>query len=503
MAYYILSRDHASTVSLVSTLGKAVFLSKDGEEVNVPLAPLLGASTLLRSVVAESHLHPGVHGPLVLSLSVATDILASVGEIFGKGESNVKEENIKEVQQVLNLIGVEANLSKIRRNYEYYENVPTSEEGVYLEIELEPIEDEEKDFSEGGVSEAKNNSLRDCYVNVQKLAKYPGQSDPNNKKGTETTDNNDNIFDYSTTVNEEDIKLAVVFESISDEDADLCVVGVNEAKDDSYGQCDVKVENLVVFPDPKYPNNKTETEEDEHKCNLCDYSAVSESNLKVHRRCHNVSNRSVLEKSNIKYTIVKQHTCNICNKSFSTKSVLRVHSRIHTGEKPFTCQICNKSFSNKSHLHGHTRIHTGEKPYTCNICNKSFPQKYNLHLHSRIHTGEKPFTCRICNKSFSQKSNLQDHSRIHTGEKPFTCKICNKSFDRAYHLHEHSRIHTGEKPFTCQICGKSFSSKSNLHAHSRIHTGEKPFTCQICNKSFAKNIHLHNHRKIHSAENPF
>ena len=154
---YILSRDHALTVSLVTTTSdKAVLLSKDGEEVNVPLAPLLGSSTLLRSVVAESHLHPGVHGPLVLSLSVAADILVSVGEILGKGESNVKEENIEEVQQVLDLIGVEAHLSQIRINNEYYEHVATNEEGVNLETKLESIDgDEEDNLSESGDSEAK------------------------------------------------------------------------------------------------------------------------------------------------------------------------------------------------------------------------------------------------------------------------------------------------------------------------------------------------------------
>ena len=444
-----LTRNQALTVPLLTTYGTALLLSRDGQEVKVPLAPLLAASHLVRSMVTETpHLHPGIHGPLILSFEVASDILVGAGEILATGESNLKEEDIEDVKQVLEMLRVEANLSydlkneycenvtanieyvklevvfesmsdgenflsdgeaieareksanlsKIRKTNEYCEHVPSSEESVILKIELEPIEDEENDLREDGDndSEAKLNSLRDCYVNVEKLVKYPGQSDPNNKKGTEATDNNDNIVnteihEQQIPVNEEDIKLEVVFEPISGGDADLCVVGANEAKDDSYGQCYVNVENLALCPDPKSPdNNKNESEEDEQKCNLCDYSAMSESDLKVHRRSHTVSNRSVLEKSNINDTVVKQHTCNICNKSFPKKSVLHAHSRFHTGEKPFTCQICNKSFTMKCHLQDHSRIHTGEKPFTCQICGKSFSQKTHLHLHSRIHTGEKP-----------------------------------------------------------------------------------------------------------------
>ena len=60
----ILSRNQALTVPLLSTHGTATLLSRDGEEVKVPLAPLLGASILVRSMVTEAHLHPGIHGPL-------------------------------------------------------------------------------------------------------------------------------------------------------------------------------------------------------------------------------------------------------------------------------------------------------------------------------------------------------------------------------------------------------------------------------------------------------
>ena len=48
-------------------------------------------------MVADSHLHPGIHGPLVLSFTVGADVLVSVGDILEAGEANVKEGNIEEV----------------------------------------------------------------------------------------------------------------------------------------------------------------------------------------------------------------------------------------------------------------------------------------------------------------------------------------------------------------------------------------------------------------------
>ena len=121
-----MSRNQAITVPLLSTYGKASLLSMDGQEVKVPLAVLLGGSSLVRSMVAESHLHPGLHGPLILSFTVATNVLASVGDILAVGVANVREENIGEVTQVLDLLGVKASLSR-NRNGMMYEDIATNE----------------------------------------------------------------------------------------------------------------------------------------------------------------------------------------------------------------------------------------------------------------------------------------------------------------------------------------------------------------------------------------
>ena len=412
-----LLRDQALTVPLLSTYGRATLLGRDGRGVQVPLVPLLAASSLVKAIVNSSQLHPGIYGPLTLSFEIAVDILAHVGEVLGTGESNLRGGNIEDVKHVLDILGVKANLSQTRVNNEYYE---------------------------------------------------------------------------------ENIKLEEVFKSTSDEDTESCIAGANEDKGDSYGQCYVNDGNLEAFPDPKYRTNKRASKEDEQKCNICEYSAISASDLNVHERNHSNSNRSYIEKPNSHRTVDKKYTCIICKKSFSKRSNLHAHSRIHTGEKPFTCEICASSFAEQSNLNKHRRIHTGEKPFTCEICATSFAEQSTLSKHRRVHTDEKPHTCGICKKSFSRKSDLRPHSRIHSGEKPFTCKICLSSFAQHSDLHKHRRIHTGEKPFKCKVCGYATADGSALKKHTMIHTGERPHKCTICDYSCIKKGQLKVHMMKHT-----
>ena len=350
---FVLSRDHALTVPLLSTYDTAALLSKDGGEIKVPLAPLLGASPLVRSMVAEAHLHPGIHGPLILSFEVASDILECVGHILGLGESNIEERKIIEVKKVLKSLGVEAVLSQSRINIEG-ENVSTNEEDINLEIVFEQMSDDESDESGSDVNEAKDNYLiKKCSVNIEKLAECPDLYH-SNKQGREKTVYRCSVCEYSAP-------------SIS----------------------------LLKRHMSRHSGKKP------YKCTICNFSCSISSSLKRHQRIH---------------TTEKPYKCPICNFSCSHSDNLKTHIRIHTGEKPFKCKICNFSSSQSDNLKRHIRIHTGEKPYKCKICSYSCSDPSNIKVHNRIHTGEKPHTCEICDLSFSRLSQLRKHGRTHTEE---------------------------------------------------------------------------------------
>jgi len=397
----LIPRDKALTVPLLSTCGTATLLSRDGHEVKVPLAPLLGGSPLARSIVAESNLHPGIHGPLNLSFEVAADVLVSVGNMLSFGEANVKEENIDEVKQVLTSLGVKANLSQ-RRNNIVYKDIATNEADIKLEIVFEPMSDEETPSNHSNVYETKNKLLE--------VEASLSQSD----------------YEHAAT-NEEDGKLEKVFESMREDESDSIEVEVNQANNILLKECAVNKEKIGKPPAHSYRINKKEVQENTvKKCDLCEYMAKSASDLKKHMRSRAGE---------------KPYSCPLCNYSCSSPSKLRRHSRTHTGTKPYKCTICNYCCSNFWSLKVHNRTHTEEKPYTCKICNSSFTQSGNFRRHCRIHSGDKPFKCKICDYSCSDPSSFQRHNRMHSGEKPYSCKICTKSFSRLSNLRKHATIH--------------------------------------------------------------
>jgi len=357
----VVIRNQILTAPLLSTYGTLTLLSRDGGEVMVPLAPLLGASSLLRSIVDESHLHPGVHGPLVLSITVAANVLESVRDIVGTGESNVMEENIEEVMQVLISLGVEANLSKSGMSNEYYEYAATNEEDIKLEIVLEPASDDEIS-NEGDVNEAMDNSLKVSSVNTEKLAVH----DPN-----QSCRNNTVVKPYKCTI---------------------C----------SYS---------CTRPNHLKTHNRIHTGERPFTCKICNLSFARRSNFSSHGRIHTVGEKPL--------------KCKTCSFSCFTSSRLKIHTRIHTGEKPYKCKICSYSSTQSYNLKIHSRIHTGEKPHTCKICSHSFTNPGDLRTHSKIHTGEKPFVCQICSYYILVRDSVifADIERFTLGGRIMACEI--------------------------------------------------------------------------------
>ena len=150
-----LKRDPVLTKDLIgTTFGTATLQSKDNEKVQVPLAPLLSSSKLIRIMVTESHLHPAIHGPLILSCEVSTEALVSVRDILGTGETLTSNDNIEEVKQVLSMLGVYADLSQDGNNEEH-----TDHEGVKLEIVFEMQDEEENCVS--GIDEHDNSAKKE------------------------------------------------------------------------------------------------------------------------------------------------------------------------------------------------------------------------------------------------------------------------------------------------------------------------------------------------------
>ena len=191
-------------------------------------------------------------------------------------------------------------------------NVAIDEEDIKQEMVFESARGEET-LSEGCVSdvdEAMDNSLKECYVNIEKIVVGSfNQSCPNDR-----------------------------------------------------------VENTCnrSFPSDLERHTRIPKGKKRHVCNICNSTFSQKGHLRSHGRIHTgekpfackICNLSFSQKGYLRihkriHTGEKQFKCKTCSYSCFALSELRIHIRIHTGEKPFSCKICRYSCSNRSHIRTH------------------------------------------------------------------------------------------------------------------------------------------------------
>lgn len=112
---------------------------------------------------------------------------------------------------------------------------------------------------------------------------------------------------------------------------------------------------------------------------LCQILTVFSSKQQLHQKSHEGE---------------KCFKCDLCNYSSVSQRHLESHMLIHTDQKPFNCDECDQSFRQKQLLKRHKNLYHNpnyvapapkEKTHECPHCNKSFRHKGNLMRHLVIH----------------------------------------------------------------------------------------------------------------------
>jgi len=213
-------------------------------------------------------------------------------------------------------------------------------------------------------------------------------------------------------------------------------------------------------------------------CEHCDFIyKYNKQDQKGERKCKQTLN----EHMNDEHAELK-FKCDQCEKTVWTQTQLEVHRTKHvysTADGNYTCDQCGYKCKQSNRIRFHINaVHLGLKPHLCELCPAAFSTKSALTKHKLSHTNERNFPCQFCEKAFHTKSNLETHIRTHTGEKPYTCDICGKSFSDQAYFSKHKRLHVTDasgipvKDFNCEICNKGFTRRSYLQSHMTSHQNQ-------------------------------
>ena len=175
---------------------------------------------------------------------------------------------------------VEANLSLSRNNIEY-DHITSNEENVKLEIVLEPVSDEETDLGDGNDCEA-NDSLRECYVSIERLEERYDQ------------------------VNVEELSEKVFSDDLSDSCVVECAICDKHMMAHRFRSHTAAQHNLPISQYKEhFGNQPVFVKTTYHLCKLCGKEILLDlDSVASHVRSHKVS----IKEYNSKYMILKKKT---------------------------------------------------------------------------------------------------------------------------------------------------------------------------------------------------
>ena len=154
----------------------------------------------------------------------------------------------------------------------------------------------------------------------------------------------------------------------------------------------------------------------------------------------------------------KHAKCQYCEKTFYSNSQLRRHERCHGlhQSKFVVCQLCGRKFLYNHNLKRHTEIMHGSKQetYHCSYCGRGYSTKTSMVSHVQlVHFNLFSYSCKQCSATFPRSKFLVDHMR--TIHKVDNYLVTDNPKER-YKYRKNA-----ESALYCSYCSESFNYKVN------------------------------------------
>jgi len=308
----------------------ALLIGENGCQVSVPVAILVAASPLLRSISAV--LLPPAISPVALSVpGVAGDVLSIVVEMMTKGTSyDLNSEQIQKVYEVFEVLGFAAVLNSY--NLECCD--------IKIEVKYEKAIDAFEN-GEVGVTSTKDSKLEE--------------------KSSVSVIEKDIKVELNSKCDQCDYKVSIKSTLIRHKRTHT------GKKPYECDQCDFKSEHSSKLQKHK----RIHTSEKPFACDQCKYKGNDIYRLRRHLKIH---------------TGEKPFACNQCEYRANQYSSLIRHRKIHTCEEPYDCDQCDYKCSVSTRFLRHMKVkHKVEKPFKCDLCDYKAKKWRELIDHKRIH----------------------------------------------------------------------------------------------------------------------
>ncbi|KAG1701360.1 Zinc finger protein 423 [Nymphon striatum] len=301
-------------------------------------------------------------------------------------------------------------------------------------------------------------------------------------------------------------------------------------------------------------NTTEENDGQDVKCDICDTTFQSNSQLTSHRKqVHNVTranghqtlslhcaycnesckSRTELENHMKTHTATtsSKHKCNVCDELCPSATILAEHKLQHC--KVLTsslCVICKNTIRNDQQFYSHIHQHHGTGyPTSCVICRQTLSSEVEIQVHSKFHLknsgsqtrncdrcsmeceinklfcetlneeseGSSLYTCRDCHEQLKMRPSSSNSDK----KQDLRCSECSVKFETVAELDKHRAKHN-KKTYQCIKCQLSFDTEAEIQMHVTTHlmTEGSHHECQLCPNVFISPAKLQCHLIEHTYE---